>query len=82
VINMLKRVLLASIVALVLSASVATPGQADGPNIYHPTYPVPVAAPEFDSKLLIGGLAVTAGSIALLIERRRRRAADDSPDEG
>ena len=78
---MRKRVLLALIVALVLSAAVAAPGTTDGPNIYHPTRPVPVPAPEFDSKLLIGGLAVTAGSVALLIERRRRCRADDSPDE-
>jgi hypothetical protein len=72
-----KRIFVALIVALSLCAAIATPSQALPIKIHKPYRP-PLAAPEFDSKLLIGGLVVTAGSIALLIERRRRRSDDGS----
>jgi hypothetical protein len=79
---MSKRVLLGLIAALTLSAAIAAPGAAQDFFKRPRHWPKPVPAPEFDSKLLIGGLAVTAGSVALLIEQRLRRRADDSPDEG
>jgi hypothetical protein len=83
VLNMPKRVLPTLILALSLSAAMAAPGAAqDFFKKKPPHWPKPIPAPEFDSKLLIAGSAVTAGSIALLIERRRRRRADHSPDEG
>jgi hypothetical protein len=72
-----KRIFLTLIVALSLSAAIVGPGSAQ-PNKIHKLYKPPFAAPEFDSKLLIGGLAVTAGSVALLIERRRRHRSDDA----
>ena len=73
---MLKRFSMALIAALSLSAAIASPGAAEGLHRRPHHFPVPVAAPELDPKLLIGGLAITGGCIALMIERRRRMRAE------
>jgi hypothetical protein len=69
---MLQRFLLVLIVALSLSTVIASSGDAQDSSSRH-RHPTPVSAPEFDSKLMIGGVAVTGGCVALLLERRRRR---------
>ena len=69
---MLQRFLLGLIVALSLTAAMASSSGAEEGFKRH-RHPTPVEAPEFDSKLMIGGLAVTGGCVALLLEHRRRR---------
>ena len=69
---MLQRFLLVLIVALSLATAIASSSAAQDSSSRH-RHPTPVSAPEFDSKLMIGGLAVTGGCVALLLERHRRR---------
>ena len=69
---MFQRFLLGLIVGLSLTTAIASWGNAQDSSSRH-RHPTPVSAPEFDSKLMIGGLAVTGGCVALLLERRRRR---------
>jgi hypothetical protein len=73
---MIKRLLLAAFLGLAGSALLASPVRADGDQKFRlraPEIPDPVPAPELDPKLVIGGVAVTAGCVALLLERRRRQ---------
>ena len=72
----LKQFSMALIAALSLSAAIASPSAAEGFHRRPRHFPVPVAAPELDPKLLIGGLAVTGGCIALMVERRRRMRSE------
>ena len=71
---MIKRLLLAAVLGLAGSTFLASPVRAESDQKFRlraPEIPDPTPAPELDPKLVIGGLAVTAGCVALLVERRR-----------
>ena len=75
-IRMKKQLLIAIAAVLASSAYLPSQSHAQAPtraeaNPLHPLY----TTPEFDSKLVIGGLAITVAGAALLIENRRRRKA-------